>query len=294
VSAAARSEAPAPPAGPRRRTSGPLIGGLVAAVVLGVLARACAHRPLELAAVRRVAGPPGTERLEARLVRGFTPAGRLVVLYVDPSTVALELTLNPEGRPLRELAAGAHAVSNGGFFTPERRPTGLLMSAGRALAPLVRSGGAAGSGVLVVDGGEVRLLPREAAGRADLSGASIAVQGGPRVIEDDGAEGIRSDDGERANRTVLGRDRRGRLALAVTHDEDGGAARGPSLHELMRLLGPAGLGRVEAGLAFGAALNLDGGPSTGLSLRADEGAIELPEGVPAVSAVVIRAAGAPP
>jgi hypothetical protein len=83
----------------------------------------------------------------------------------------------------------------------------------------------------------------------------LAVQNGPRLVEGPGRLGIRSDDGKRAARTVAC-DVGGRLHLVVVttvpHE-------GPTLHETARLCAAP----PPRGLGCRAAINLDGGPSTG-------------------------------
>ncbi|MBK6684108.1 MAG: phosphodiester glycosidase family protein [Deltaproteobacteria bacterium] len=243
-----------------------------------------------------IAGPrsevlgPGLELLTAELQRGSSPIGRLAVVYAEPTAITLDLLINAKRQALSELNDDALLVVNAGYFTKDWRPTGLLHVQGKTLSPLIKEGGSAGSGVLVVEGPEVRLVRRDVMAQAAPGSWALAIQAGPRVIEPDGEPGIRSDDGARANRTVLGRDGRGRLALAVTYDEDAGITSGPTLFELQRLLGLEGVGKIGAHLAFTAALNLDGGPSTGLHLNRPEGAIHWDEAGVVYSALVIKAA----
>lgn len=232
---------------------------------------------------------PGRELLTGELWRGTSPIGRLAVFYADPTAIRPELVINSERRALAQLGDDALLVVNAGYFTKDWRPTGLLHVQGRTLSPLIKEGGAAGSGVVVVEGAEVRLVRRDVMAQGALGSWTLAIQAGPRIIEPDGQPGIRSDDGARANRTVLGRDGRGRLALAVSYGEDAGVTSGPTLYELQRLLGPEGLGAVGAHLALSSALNLDGGPSTGLHLNRAEGPIHWDEAGAVYSALVIRA-----
>jgi exopolysaccharide biosynthesis protein len=77
---------------------------------------------------------------------------------------------------------------------------------------------------------------------------------------------------------VIGADAKNRVVIAVIVGP-GGWATGPTLFELQQLL------RRDLGLAF--ALNLDGGPSTGMYLRG-EPAIEVPESAPVHSVLAWR------
>jgi hypothetical protein len=82
------------------------------------------------------------------------------------------------------------------------------------------------------------------------------------LIEPDGSIGIRSDDGQRAARTAACIRNAGQeldLVVVTSKDQLGG---GPSLLQLARWLGEP----LAPGESSGcdAALNLDGGPSTGI------------------------------
>jgi len=153
----------------------------------------------------------------------------------------------------------------------------------------VKKGGAAGSGVLVVDEAGVHLFERSAIEKADYRGARLAIQAGPRLIEKGERPGIRSDDKKPGNRTVIGADARGRLALAVVVGPSS-ALSGPTLYELMDLLGKKGLGRsAHPELRFAFALNLDGGPSTGLAVRHPKHGSSTTEAAPVLSVLALRA-----
>jgi uncharacterized protein YigE (DUF2233 family) len=184
------------------------------------------------------------------------------VVRVDLSRVALSVRHPSENR----LAALGQDPSilfavNGGFFEPDLAPSGLLVADGVVKRKWTRGGG---SGVLVVKNGMAQI---GTAAPADLAGVSLAVQCGPRLIEPGGALGMRSDDGKRASRTVVCVRRGGReLDVVAAYDAAGSAWGGPTLLQtaqwLKAPLSPDDDGDSEN--ACDAALNLDGGPSTGL------------------------------
>lgn len=236
---------------------------------------------------RRYQPVEGLEVVTAELRAGRVPRGQLVVLYAQLGPIRPRLLLNPRLEALSALDMDAIALSNAGYFTPEHRPTGLLASGGRILHPFVREAGGAGSGVLVVEQGQVELLERDQVGKRSFRNADLAIQAGPRVIERDGSPGIRGDDGMRANRTAVGRDRRGRFALAIVYSANGSRS-GLTLFELQRLLGPKGLGTLGDELTFTIALNLDGGPSTGLHVRHAAPRIDLPPASRVVSVLALH------
>jgi hypothetical protein len=149
-------------------------------------------------------------------------------------------------------AAGAVAAINGGYFTAEFAPAGLLRIDGRELAPLSRE--PAQSGVAVIDSrGALALRRRDDA----LDDAVAAVQAGPFIIDPGGQVGIRpAEHPPMARRSLIIVARDGSVALAATSEV--------ALRDLADCLHDHpvgfGLGMIER------ALDLDGGPSTALSI----------------------------
>ncbi len=150
---------------------------------------------------------------------------------------------------------GATVVVNGGYWDPERQPEGLTVVGGRTLVPFDDD---LGGGVLVVDGGRARLLDAEAGPPALPAGVDFAQQCMPRLVVD-GAVNVRATN-RRADRTALCLREGGRaLELVVARTGDGARGRqGPTLHALAEKL---------AALGCEQALNLDGGPSSGVAWR---------------------------
>jgi uncharacterized protein YigE (DUF2233 family) len=147
--------------------------------------------------------------------------------------------------------SGASLVVNGGFFDRERRPEGLVVSEGAMIA--ARSD-TLGGGVLAVSGGRGALFPAE--GFAPQPGLEFAIQARPRLLVG-GAANVKRDDGRAAERTALClRDEGRALEIVVARGEAGGA--GPTLSLLADMLASRGCQE---------ALNLDGGPSTGVAWR---------------------------
>ena len=260
-----------------------IVAGLLVSVAY-VAARNLGAGHIRITHVRHTVLADSAELLRADLFRGAANAGELIVVFVDPEAVRLDVVQNPGRKKLASLAPDAQLVMNAGYFTPEFRPTGLLVSQGKVLSPFISSGGPAGSGVVVVEDGKVDMLRREDVGARAFDDAEIAIQAGPRLIEADGRPGIRSDDGRHANRTFIGADTRGWLVIGVVYRGDGGLGGGPSLFELQRLL----LNLKKPGRRIAFALNLDGGPSTGFHLRTDPN-LDLVEAGAVFSAVTVRA-----
>jgi Phosphodiester glycosidase len=167
----------------------------------------------------------------------------------------------------RTLAeTGASLVVNGGFFDGAERPEGLVISEGALLSPW---SAALGGGVVTIAGGRATLAPAEgsegARGLGPLAapsskgfvappGADLAIQARPRLVVDGGSN-IARDDGRTAERTALCVHDQGRaLEVIVARGEAPGA--GPTLALLAEMLASRGCE---------GALNLDGGPSTGVA-----------------------------
>jgi exopolysaccharide biosynthesis protein len=250
-----------------------------------------ARQPIEIAGVKRSPLAEGVELVEANLLRGETPGGRFVGLYIDPKAVSLELMLNDAQETLSNMAPDALAVLNAGFFTKERKPTGLLVSSGKVLSPLSPHAGGAGSGVFIVENDAPTLIERDQAvallTKKSFPTTTFAIQAGPRIIEPNGLDGIVKDDGAHANRTVIGANAAGEVIIAVILGPSGWPS-GPTLYEVQHLLGAKGLGAISSDLAFSFALNLDGGPSTGLHVRAKTHPIDEPESAPVHSVLLLR------
>jgi uncharacterized protein YigE (DUF2233 family) len=166
-----------------------------------------------------------------------------------------------QGMKLEALASEpdiALAV-NGGFFDPSWQPSGLLVSEGKTVTPW-REGG--GSGALVV---QARRATMVSAPPADVTPADLVVQCGPRLVETRGKSGIRKSDGKRAERTAVCIRDGGRelnVVVATARAPADGTGDGPTLFELARWLVAPLTPSDKTGCDV--ALNLDGGPSTGV------------------------------
>lgn len=161
--------------------------------------------------------------------------------------------------PLASLVArteGELAV-NGGFFDPNGKALGLAISDGAVLS---RASKAMSGGMLTSDGQRAQLWEAETFTLPE--GTRFGVQCKPRLVVD-GALNIRRDDGHRSERTALCiRDGGRTLDVVIVRDEAADMA-GPSLFAL---------GRHLVKLGCESALNLDGGPSTGVAWR-EEGRV---------------------
>jgi hypothetical protein len=171
-------------------------------------------------------------------------------LAPDPKLTELRIHQPAGGANLDELMGpGALAVVNGGYFEPDFRPTTWLVDVSVTLAPKADT---SKGGVLALGAGGIYVGP--------MAGLSfdpvLAVQSFPLLVEAEGKSGVYRDDGRRAARTVacLVGDALHLIVISAPRGD------GPTLFEAAQLLReprPAGFGCRRA-------LNLDGGPSSGV------------------------------
>lgn len=183
-------------------------------------------------------------------------------LELDPARTRLEIALAKGGAPLAQLLpAQGLAVVNGGYFEANFEPSSWLVSGGVELA---KKSDTSKGGVLALSGLRRYIGP--------VSGLrfepTLAVQSFPLIVEPEGKPGIHRDDGRRAARTVacLVGERLHLIVLSAPRGE------GPTLFEASSLLRAA----PPFGFGCSAALNLDGGPSSGVWFAPELGARQRP------------------
>jgi len=171
-------------------------------------------------------------------------------LALDPQHTQLRIRLAKGGAELRDLLLpGTLAVVNGGYFEPDFRPTTWVIDESVELA---QKADTSKGGVLAVGPLGIYLGPVAGLGFKPV----LAVQSFPLVVEAEGKPGVYRDDGRRAARTVacLVGDALHFIVISAPRGD------GPTLFETAQLLReprPAGFGCRRA-------LNLDGGPSSGV------------------------------
>jgi len=265
-----------------------IVIALISLVVLSACPRNEADARVGIDGITRYPLADGIELVKVLVKRGSSPLGFIHAIYAEPDSIDLQLTLNPERKSIAEINPKALAVFNAGFFTEAWRATGFLRSRSQNLAPFISRGGPAGSGVFVLKNGGPMMLERDKTRADSLKDARFGIQAGPRIIENGGARGIRSDDGKHRNRTIIGADQRGRIVVACMIADDGWDD-GLSLYELQELLGASGLGAAgHEDLKLKFALNLDGGPSTGFHLRHGRYKVDARESTPVHSIISVQ------
>jgi len=137
---------------------------------------------------------------------------------------------------------GAIAAINGGFFTPQGEPLGLVVSDGDRRGALNRAS-SLGAGFVTDDDGRLELLRRDR-----FDGADEALQSGPFLVEN-GRPVAGLDDERRAARSFVAGDGATRWVIARSDS--------CTLAELARALADS----TALGFRPASALNLDGGRS---------------------------------
>ncbi|WP_129628690.1 phosphodiester glycosidase family protein [Candidatus Oscillochloris fontis] len=197
---------------------------------------------------------PGVEMRRLRLSLAGSNPVLIHVLRFDPAVVRFQVGYAPDapktiGRWIEEQ--DAIAAINGGFFDPENRTVALLIMAGQPVGTSYTGRG----GMFAVDQAnqvQVRGLAQQP---YDPSEPLVeALQGWPLLVQPGGMAAYSYEDDERARRSAIALDRAGRvLFIAVPSTRF-------TLAEFSAWL-------AQSDLEIEAAINLDGGSSTGMMLR---------------------------
>lgn len=188
-----------------------------------------------------------------RIVQGET-SSKFVIVRIDPAGVRFQVGYAPnapQGLAAWRSAQNALVVVNGGFFETDNRSSALVISGGQAAGESYQGRG----GMFAIDssgGVALRYLGEQPYDPAEP--LREAIQGWPMLIKSGGRLAYTSNDGDRARRSVIALDRAGRVLIIVCTTSS------MTLSELAQWLS-------TSDLAIDAALNLDGGSSTGLDLQ---------------------------
>jgi hypothetical protein len=182
-----------------------------------------------------------------------TTSTRLNLIFFDAKQCTMQVmdrTKKGEAPSLANTLQGTGAIAgcNGGYFTPEFQPLGLVVSQGKRAGAFERS--SLLGGLLMVRKGKPMLLWRDE--YTEVSGITDLLQAGPRLVNGGksvtGLEALR-----RRPRTFLLTDNNGHWAI--------GSTGWVSLREISDILATPG---VITEFKVERALNLDGGSSCGL------------------------------
>jgi len=179
----------------------------------------------------------------------------LTVYRLDPSLVQATLSYQEasERLDLWQQKLRAHLVINGSYFTEAHEPTGYFKIGDQVYSEKMYD--AQSSGTVAIKSGRISFLDTLKANTKKDAATSI-FQSFPYLIKPDGSDGVDVDSEKVARRTILAQDKQKRI-LVILLDKT------PlSLFQLMHILR-------ESDLDVALALNLDGGPSSGLVYHDD-------------------------
>jgi uncharacterized protein YigE (DUF2233 family) len=187
----------------------------------------------------------------------------LVTVIVDPKKYSFSVAQNPDfasARTIKEIHqdTGSILTFNGGFFTEEFKPTGLLISEGTRLRKTSEADLLDGI-LAITDEGEARLFGNKSS--LNEKKYTFAIQNGPVLLDENGAIKISKDTGKTASRTAIGLDDKGNIVLIILKQSLLNTDNQVSLYEFAHLLKES---PDFAKLNLRSVLNLDGGPSTGM------------------------------
>jgi len=218
---------------------------------------------------------------ELREIDVATGAERLSIMRLNPTDLNVRVHYDPVN-PKRISAWGttldALLVVNGSYFAPESESgsetIGLLISEGRRWgSPLPDYAGM----LAVTRAGDVSVRWLRHRPYDPEEPLTQAMQSFPVLVRPGGVMGFPADadDGTPSRRTLVAQDGEGNILIIV-------APRGTlSLHDLAAFL-------VESDLAIDAALNLDGGGSTGMWVASAHTRLEIDSFTPVPSVIAVE------
>jgi len=238
----------------------------VAGPLFGLQARGTAKTPAPKVLWRHAA--PGVEWRRMQWPDGNGGKVSVTVVRAPAKRIHIATGAKLDAAGWRERTRAVAAV-NGGYFDTAEQPLGLRISSGvrRRRMHLKRWG------VFYVQGGRARIVQSEKYASA-TRGKRVqeAVQCGPLLVLNRKTQKLKP---QSARRTGIGIDGQGRVLVAVA---DG----------WLPLSAWAKLWAARSGLHCRDALNLDGGPSSQLSMTTPAADLDIDGGWPVPDAVVVR------
>lgn len=189
----------------------------------------------------------------------------LLLVKIDPKNFRFGIFQNQdqeEAKAIKEIYTQEQATLafNGGFFTEDFKPTGLLISKGEELRK--ESPADLLNGIFAIDKNGTGKLYRQNEIRP--KNIDFAIQNGPLILDEAGKIQISKDTGKLASRTAIGLDKQGNIILIIIKQTLFNTDNTVSLYDFAHILKET---PALSALNLHSVLNLDGGPSTGLSLE---------------------------
>jgi uncharacterized protein YigE (DUF2233 family) len=202
-------------------------------------------------------------------------SSRLWLARLDPARAQLRVLYdraNP--RLVREWFAGGKFLLavNAGYFTEDYTATGLIISDGARSGQSYTGFG----GMLAVQASKTRVRWLVTEPYSANEPLRQAVQAFPMLVHSGGKPGIAEDDGKLARRTVVGQDRQGRIVFV-------------SSPESFFTLKALSMFLAASDLQLDTALNLDGGPSSGMLVAGRAGPVGVDSWIKIPAVIVAEA-----
>ncbi len=218
---------------------------------------------------------PGIEYRERRVMIDGR-SDRLRIARADPAQVGFRVLYDPN-QPRRVSnwldSSRALLVVNGGYFDPQNRTLGLIVRDGEKFGRVYQGFG----GMFAVSSDGVKVRWNIAQPYIDGEGLTDAMQNFPMLVIPGGAPNLEIDDNqELAPRTAVAQDRSGRILFVVS------PALTFTLTDLAKWL-------AVSDLDIDAALNLDGGTSSGLLIHSGDQPMGVDSWISVPSVIVVEA-----
>lgn len=230
-----------------------------------------------LAPVQPAIEPPiakwGWKEIAEGISYTITHAGKkdILIVRIDPSLYKFSIYENKNplnAKTIEQIhnSTGSLLSFNGGFFTEDFKPTGLLISEGKELRSL--SPADLLNGILAVKkSGQTDFFYRANDGKFPISitpeNYEFAIQNGPALINRNGENLINEDTQKFSSRTAIGIDKDNKIILIILKQSLLNPDNAISLYQFSEMIRTAGIFRE---LGVHSVLNLDGGSSTGLMM----------------------------
>lgn len=201
---------------------------------------------------------------------------RLHIARVDPKQVRFRVLYDPnQPRRVGEWLESTRStlVVNGNYFDPQNHALGLIISNGEKSGQVYQGFG----GMFVVKGDDVKVRWNVAQPYVEGEGLTDAMQNFPMLVIPGGVPNLEIDDNQQlAPRTAVAQDQSGRILFVVS----------PAL---TFTLTDFGKWLAASDLEIDAALNLDGGTSTGLLVRDDDHTLGTDSWISVPSVIAVEA-----
>ena len=195
----------------------------------------------------------------------------VLIVKIDPDLYKFSIyeNRNPvNAKTIEQIhkSTGALLSFNGGFFTEDFIPTGLLISEGKELRSLSKADLL--NGVLAIKhDGTINFFYYVNNGKFPISitpeNYVFAIQNGPALINEKGENLLTTDTEKLSSRTAIGLDKDNNIILIILKQSLFNPDNAISLYQFSEMIRTAGIFKE---LGVHSVLNLDGGSSTGLML----------------------------